>query len=52
VLQKGGGGLHPDMLKSLIISVIAFTFLYLMLMIKNLKIKLLEKKVLLLENND
>lgn len=50
VLQKGGGGLHPDMLKSLIISVIAFTFLYIVLLTKTLKVKALEKKVLLLEN--
>lgn len=50
VLQKGGGGLHPDMITSLIVSVIAFTFLYLMLLDKNLKIKSLERKVLTLEN--
>lgn len=49
VLQKGGG-LHPDMITSLIVSVIAFTFLYLMLLDKNLKIKSLERKVLTLEN--
>ncbi|UOD35251.1 cytochrome c biogenesis protein CcsA [Deferribacteraceae bacterium V6Fe1] len=50
VLQKGGGGLHPDMITSLIVSVIAFTFLYLMLMNKNLKIKALERKILTIEN--
>jgi len=50
VLQKGGGGLHPDMVTSLIISVVAFTFLYLMLLNKSLKIKSLERKVLTLEN--
>lgn len=50
VLQKGGGGLHPDMVTSLIVSLIAFTFLYLMLLNKNLKIKSLERKVLTVEN--
>lgn len=50
VLQKGGGGLHPDMLTSLIVSVIAFTFLYLMLMNKNLKIKNLERNIFTVEN--
>jgi len=50
VLQKGGGGLHPDMVTSLIISVVAFTFLYIMLLNKSLKIKSFERKVLTLEN--
>lgn len=50
VLLQKGGGLHPDMITSLIVSLIAFTFLYLMLLDKNLKIKSLERKVLTLEN--
>lgn len=50
VLQKGGGGLHPDMLIALIVSVIAFTFLYLALMIKRVKLGLLEDRVLYLQS--
>ncbi|BAI79689.1 heme exporter membrane protein [Deferribacter desulfuricans SSM1] len=50
VLQKGGGGLHPDMLIALIVSVIAFTFLYLALMIKRVKLGLLADRVLYLQS--
>ncbi|KAA0258884.1 cytochrome C assembly protein [Deferribacter autotrophicus] len=50
VLQKGGGGLHPDMLKALIIAVIAFTFLYLSMLFKRVKVGLLEDKIKYLEN--
>ncbi|MGA1845505.1 cytochrome c biogenesis protein CcsA [Deferribacter abyssi] len=49
VLQKGGGGLHPDMLKALIISVIAFTLLYLSMLFKRVKVGLLEDKIKYLE---
>ncbi|MGA1862352.1 cytochrome c biogenesis protein CcsA [Deferribacter thermophilus] len=45
VLQKGGGGLHPDMLVALIVSVIAFTALYFALLIKRVQIGLMEEKV-------
>lgn len=49
VLQKGGGGLAPDMLTTLLISVAAFTLIYIVFMIKTFKVKRLEKAVALLE---
>lgn len=49
VLQKGGGGLAPEMLTTLLISVAAFTLIYIVFMVKTLKIKRLEKAVALLE---
>jgi heme exporter protein C len=45
VLQKGGGGLHPDMKTALFVALIAFTFLYLSLMIKRVKLSFLNRKV-------
>lgn len=49
VLQKGGGGLAPEMLTTLLISVAAFTLIYIVFMVKTLKVKRLEKAVALLE---
>ena len=43
VLQKGGGGLAPEMITTLLISVVAFSLLYAVLMVKTLKVKKLEK---------
>lgn len=48
VLQKGGGGLAPEMLTTLLISVAAFTLVYIVFMVKTLKVKRLEKTVALL----
>ncbi len=39
VLQQGGGGLAPDMLKALLVSIFAFTMLYITLMIKTATVK-------------
>lgn len=45
VVQQGGGGLHPDMKTALLVSVAAFTFLYLSLMMKRYRIARLERKI-------
>ncbi len=50
VLQKGGGGLHPDMKTALFVSLGAFTLLYLSLLIKRVKIIQLERKINILES--
>lgn len=53
VVQKGGGGLAPDMLKTLMISLLAFSVLYLAMMLKRVKIASLTRKIDSLgENND
>jgi heme exporter protein C len=51
VLQKGGGGLHPDMKTALFVSLGAFTLLYISLLIKRVQIMRLEKKVNIIEAN-
>ncbi len=51
VLQKGGGGLHPDMKTALFVSLGAFTLLYLSLLIKRVKITKLERQINILESN-
>ncbi|WP_022852271.1 cytochrome c biogenesis protein [Limisalsivibrio acetivorans] len=45
VMQKGGGGLHPDMLKALIFSVIAFTILYFALLSKRTALAVMERRI-------
>lgn len=50
VVQKGGGGLHPDMLTALIVAVVAFTLLYFALLSKRLTVIRLERRVKQLEN--
>jgi len=39
VVQQGGGGLHPDMLTALLVSIFAFTMLYITFMIKTTTVK-------------
>lgn len=51
VLQQGGGGLHPDMKTALIVSVIAFTFLYISMLIKRVTINRLERRIAVLKTN-
>lgn len=51
VLQKGGGGLHPDMKTALFVALGAFTLLYFSLLIKRVKITKLERKINILESN-
>jgi len=45
VVQEGGGGLHPDMLKALLISVFAFTLLYAAMLVKRTRISALSRKI-------
>jgi len=45
VVQKGGGGLHPLMLQALLISVAAFTLLYISLMIKRTMVAGMSRKL-------
>lgn len=53
VVQKGGGGLDPTMLKTLMFSLLAFSVLYLAMMIKRVTIASLTRKIDALgENND
>ena len=49
VLQKGGGGLHPDMKTALFVSLFAFTMLYFSMLIKRVIITDLETKLKLVE---
>lgn len=50
VVQTGGGGLHPDMRTALFVCLAAFTVLYLCMMIKRLRLTILERKVAKLES--
>jgi len=49
VLQEGGGGLHPDMLTALIVCVVAFTLLYVSMLMKRVKIGVLQRKINLMK---
>ncbi len=49
VVQKGGGGLHPDMLTSLFVCLGIFTILYIALLIKRLLVSSLERRISIIE---
>ncbi|MGC8769097.1 cytochrome c biogenesis protein [Calditerrivibrio sp.] len=49
VLQQGGGGLHPDMLTALIVCVVAFTLLYISMLMKRVNIGVLQRKINLIK---
>lgn len=49
VVQKGGGGLHPDMLTSMLVCLGVFTIIYLSLLIRRLRLINLERRIKLLE---
>ncbi|ADR19590.1 cytochrome c biogenesis protein [Calditerrivibrio nitroreducens] len=49
VLQEGGGGLHPDMLTALIVCVVAFTLLYVSMLMKRVNIGVLQRKINLMK---
>ena len=51
VVQEGGGGLHPDMTKALLVAVLAFSLVYVSLLIKRVRVAGLERKILSLERN-
>jgi len=44
VVQQGGGGMHPKMLTAMFVALAAFTFLYLCLVNKRMRLAALERK--------
>ena len=49
VVQKGGGGLHPDMLTAMLVCLLVFTIIYISLLIRRLRLINLERRIKLLE---
>ena len=49
VVQKGGGGMHPDMFLAMQVCLFVFTIIYISLLIRRLRIIFLERQVKLLE---
>jgi len=45
VVQEGGGGLHPDMTKALLVSIFAFTLLYAAMLLKRTRVSALSRKI-------
>lgn len=52
VVQKGGGGLHPDMLKTMLFALLAFSVLYAAMMLKRVRIASLTRRVDALGDNN
>lgn len=52
VVQKGGGGLDPAMLKAMLCAILAFSVLYLAMLIKRVKIASLTRKIDSLGDNN
>ena len=50
VVQKGGGGLHPDMKTAMFVCLGVFTVLYVCMLIKKLRVTWLERRISILEN--
>ena len=51
VIQKGGGGIAPEMMNTLLLSMIAFSLLYLSFIIKRVRIELIEKDLKILKKS-
>lgn len=51
VVQKGGGGLHPDMLTAMLVCLSVFTIIYISLLIRRLRLTNLERRIKLLETD-
>lgn len=49
VVQKGGGGMHPDMFVAMQVCLFVFTIIYISLLIRRLRIIFLERQIKLLE---
>ncbi len=49
VVQKGGGGLHPDMLTSMFVCLGIFSIIYVAILLKRLSISSLERRILIIE---
>lgn len=51
VVQKGGGGLHPDMLTAMLVFLGIFTIIYISLLIRRLRLINIERRIKLLETD-
>jgi len=51
VIQKGGGGIAPEMMNTLLLSILAFTLLYISFIIKRVRIELIEKDLKILKKS-
>ena len=51
VVQKGGGGLHPDMLTAMLVCLGIFTIIYISLLIRRLRLINIERRIKLLETD-
>lgn len=51
VVQKGGGGLHPDMLTAMLVCLSVFTIIYISLLIRRLRLINIERRIKLLETD-
>ena len=51
VVQKGGGGLHPDMLTAMLVCLLVFTIIYISLLKNRLRLINLERRIKLLETD-
>lgn len=51
VVQKGGGGLHPDMLTAMLVCLLVFTIIYISFLIRRLRLANLERRIKLLETD-
>ncbi len=52
VMQKGGGGMHSDMLTAVFVCLGVFTIIYLSLLIRGLRVVYLERRINMLERED
>lgn len=51
VVQKGGGGLHPDMLTAMLVCLLVFTIIYISFLIRRIRLANLERRIKLLETD-
>lgn len=51
VVQRGGGGLHPDMLTAMFVCLLVFTIIYISFLIRRLRLINLERRIKLLETD-
>ena len=51
VVQKGGGGLHTDMLTAMLVCLGVFTIIYISLLIRRLRLTHIERRIKLLETD-
>ena len=51
VVQKGGGGLHPDMLTAMLVCLLVFAIIYISFLIRRIRLANLERRIKLLETD-